>query len=213
MIDIERAKRLQKLLGERALRELDNYPDIDLSELTYISGVDASYFKNEVIGVAVLLDARSLKLVTYSTSRKKPQIPYIPGLLAFREAPAVISALTKLPEKPDLIVVDGHGLSHPRAFGIATHIGLVLKTASIGVAKKPLYGEVKLIEGRELIIAHGRRVGALIEHGGTRLYVSVGYGVSLMSAVKLIECMLKPGVKLPLPTHEADSISKKLSLY
>jgi len=211
LIDVERAKRLQKLLGEKALRELDKYPDIDLSELTYVSGVDASYFKNEVIGVAVLLDARSLKLVTYSTSKKTPQIPYIPGLLAFREAPALISALIKLPEKPDLIVVDGHGLSHPRAFGIATHIGLVLKTASIGVAKKPLYGEVKLIEGRELIVAHGRRVGALIEHDGTRLYVSIGYGVSLMSAVKLIERMLKPGVKLPLPTHEADIISKKLS--
>ncbi|MCS7128790.1 MAG: endonuclease V [Sulfolobales archaeon] len=212
MIDVERAKKLQKLLGERALRELDEYPDLDLSELTYVSGVDASYSRNEVIGVAVLLDARLLKLITYSTSRKKPQIPYIPGLLAFREAPAVISALIKLPEKPDLIVVDGHGLSHPRAFGIATHIGLVLKTASIGVAKKPLYGELKFIEGKELIVAHGRTVGALIKHEGTKLYVSIGYGVSLRSAVKLIECMLKPGVKLPLPIHEADGISKRLRL-
>ncbi len=212
MIDVERAKRLQKLLGERALRELEEYPDIDLSELTYVSGVDASYSGNEVIGVAVLLDALSLKLITYSTSRKKPQIPYIPGLLAFREAPAIISALAKLPEKPDLIVVDGHGLSHPRAFGIATHIGLVLKRASIGVAKKPLYGEVKLIDGRELIVAHGRAVGALIRHGGARLYVSIGYGVSLRSSIKLVEFMLKPGVKLPIPTHEADNISRKLSL-
>ena len=210
MIDIKRAKALQKKLAEKVLTELEYFPHISDDEIRLVAGVDASYSKGYAFGVATLIDYRSRMLITYSVVRKKPPMPYIPGLLAFREAPVYIAALKKLPQQPDVIVVDGHGLSHPRALGIATHIGLVLDKPSIGVAKKRLYGEEVIGEnGKKYIHAHGYRVAKIITHRNQILYISIGYKISLRSAVRIIENLLTPKYKLPLPTALADYISRR----
>ncbi len=211
MIDYRRAMALQRKLAEKVLAEIDSFKPLDTSSIGFIAGVDAGYRAGEIYGVAVLLEYSSTRLLTYSVVRKKPPIPYIPGLLAFREAPAYIAALRKLPWEPDIIFVDGHGLTHPRALGIATHIGLVLDKPSIGVAKKRLYGEEVEENGRLYVYAHGVKAGAIIEHRGKRLYVSIGYKITLKDALEITRQLLTPQHKLPLPTAIADQITKKLT--
>ncbi|MGC8954298.1 MAG: endonuclease V [Desulfurococcus sp.] len=207
--DYQRAVMLQRILSERVLAELDSFPRIDPSRIRSVAGVDASYRGGVQVGSAVLMDYRAKMLLAYTCLASKPPIPYVPGLLAFREAPVYIKALHRLPAKPDIILVDGHGLSHPRAFGIATHIGLVLSTPSIGVAKKPLYGEVEEVNGRKLVRAHGRIVGEVVEtNQGSEIYVSIGYLIRLEDAVEVVRHLMEPGLKLPLPIHLADNYSR-----
>lgn len=209
MFDYKRAMELQVLLSRKVLKRIKNTPHIDLDRIRYVAGVDAAFSRDKMYGVAVLLDFKTGFLLRKTIVECSPAIPYIPGLLAFREAPAYINALKKLGIKPDIIFVDGHGLSHPRALGIASHVGLVLDTPSIGVAKKRLYGEEIIINGEKYVKAHGYIVAKIIRHRGKELYVSIGYKIRLEDAVKITEKMLKPKYKLPLPIALADVLSKK----
>jgi len=202
---------LQQFLARRVLEEISEFPKIDHESIRFVAGLDAAPKGDKIVGVAVLLDYKTGLMIKYAVAEKKPIIPYVPGLLAFREAPAYICALKKLGVKPDVIFVDGHGLSHPRGFGIATHIGMVLDTPSIGVAKKKLYGEEILVNGELYIKAHKRLVAKIMQHRGVKLYISMGYKVRLEDAVELTMRMLKPQYKLPLPTALADAISKKIA--
>ncbi|MCY0868108.1 MAG: endonuclease V [Desulfurococcus sp.] len=203
----ERAIRAQRILGSRVLSEAPFFPRVERVRLA--AGVDAAYWRGVQVASAVLVDCESGFLQAYTCQSSKPSIPYIPGLLAFREAPVYLKALGKLPVQPDVVLVDGHGLSHPRALGIATHIGLVLGKPTIGVAKKPLYGREEVVEGRRIIVAHGMPVGEVIETpSGSRLYVSIGYKIKLEDAVRIVRSLLRENIKLPLPLHLADTYSK-----
>lgn len=211
MFDYGRAMKLQTLLSQRVLSEYGCWPRLGLDSVETVAGVDASYASGSMYGVAVLFDYRSSMVLKQAVVVKKPAIPYVPGLLAFREAPAYICALQKLGVKPDVVFVDGHGLAHPRGFGIATHIGLVMDTPTIGVAKKKLYGEEIVLDGEKYVRAHGHVVAKIIEHRGKQLYVSVGYRINLEDAVQLTLKTLKPQYKLPYPTAIADQLSKKIA--
>ncbi len=140
----------------------------------------------------------------------KPPLPYIPGLLAFREAPAIYGAYLRLTEKPDLILVDGHGRSHPRKAGIATHIGVALDTPSIGVAKKRLTGEPCTYDGLEALCIGDEPV-AILHHVTAKrsIYISTGHRVSLKTAYELVKRMLRPRRTLPQPTYIADKLTKE----
>ena len=210
-IDIRRAMALQRKLAEKVLKELPNFRQLDYNSIKYVAGVDAAYSGGKAIGVAVLIDFNTKNLITYSVVKKIPPIQYIPGLLAFREAPAYVAAVRKLPKSPDIVFVDGHGLSHPRAMGIATHLGLVLGKPTIGVAKKRLYGEIIEESGVKYILAHGHKVGAIVSHRGKELYVSIGYKITLDDAIKFTLNLLDEKYKLPLPTALADMLSKKIA--
>lgn len=209
--DYKRAIKIQRILAEKVFKSLENPSLLDLDNIRYVVGVDAAYSKGLMYGVAVLVDYCSGKLIRYSVVKKKPPIPYVPGLLAFREAPAYISAVRKLGILPDIIVVDGHGVSHPRGLGIASHIGLVLDVPSIGVAKKKLYGEVREEDGEVYLYAHGLRAAKIVSHCGQTLYISMGYKISLDDAWRIIRRMLTPRYKLPIPTALADRISKEIA--
>ena len=211
MVDIRRAIALQKKLSEKVLGEVDSFKPINPASIETIAGVDAGYKSGGIYGVAVLIDYRTKRLLTYSVIHKKPPIPYIPGLLAFREAPSYISALLKLPREPDMILVDGHGLTHPRALGIATHLGLVLNKPTIGIAKKKLYGEIRIENGIKYLYVHGLKAGAIIVHRGHELYVSIGYKITLESALEITKSLLDPKYKLPIPTAIADQITKRIT--
>jgi len=207
--DYKRAVMLQEMLASRVLSMLPRFPSIDPSRIKIVAGVDAAYRGGMQIGAAVAVDYGTGELLDYVCQASTPPIPYVPGLLAFREAPVYIKALRRLRVEPDIILVDGHGLSHPRALGIATHIGLVLGKPTIGVAKKPLYGEIREANGSKYIVAHGAVVGGVIELGKkSRLYVSTGYLVKPGDAVKITMQLLKPGEKLPIPLSIADKYSK-----
>jgi len=119
---------LQRRLAERVRREPD------LGEVRRVAGVDASYRNQTAVGAVVVLDYPTLTVVDYVVARCPVTYPYVPGLLSFREAPAVLQALAQIKVVPDLLIFDGHGIAHPRRLGLASHIGVLLDVPSIGCA-------------------------------------------------------------------------------
>ena len=139
--------------------------------------------------------------------------PYVPGFLSFREIPAAIAALRLLAHQPDLLMVDGHGIAHPRRLGIAAHLGVLTGLPSIGVAKSRLVGrhdEPGPERGSRTVLSHkGETVGIVLRsrERARPLYVSPGHLVSLEQAVELVEASLT-GYRLPEPTRLADKLSR-----
>ena len=199
-----KAFKLQRMLAERVVWEGR------LSNVRYVCGLDLAYVGDLGIAVATLHNYPDLKLIKYSVVAGTVPIPYVPGLLAFREAPLMFKAIEKLGVKPDLIVVDGHGVTHPRGLGIASHIGVVLDTPSVGAAKRVLTGEVIKRGGREYLVVKGR-VGALVVRPRRRrtVYLSIGHKVGMDEIERLSKVLFK-GHALPEPTYAADRITKEV---
>lgn len=147
-----------------------------------------------------------------------PPFPYVPGYLAFREVPALVAAWDGLETKPDLIVVDGHGIAHPRRAGIATHLGLALDVPTIGSAKSLLCGavegEIGPAPGDRAPVVHTGEVVAMALRTRARaapIYVGIGHRVSLETAVRLV-LELCDGRRLPLPirlAHDAANAARR----
>ena len=137
--NFEKAQAAQKEMAEKVLLEDDFSKPIE-----HIAGMDVSNtpfdLEQMVFGATILCSYPSLSIVHTTTQTNKQTFPYIPGLLGFREAPTLIQAYNQLPLFPDVIMVDGHGVSHPRGLGIASHVGVLLDTPTIGVAKSILVG-------------------------------------------------------------------------
>ncbi|MBP9518272.1 MAG: endonuclease V, partial [Fervidobacterium sp.] len=112
--------------------------ELETQKIQYIGGLDVSYLDKYALGVLVILD-NELNIVDIISQKAGVEFPYIPGLLAFREAPVILECLRKSSIKPDVLIFDGQGIAHPRGFGIASHIGVLLDVPSIGVAKSRLY--------------------------------------------------------------------------
>ncbi len=200
---MEKAKEIQKVLAKRVDRSYV------LKDVNSVAGLDVSYSKDVGVAAAVLLDFPGLNLKEYAVARGVVEVPYIPGLLAFREAPLMIKAYEKLGCDADLIVVDGHGVTHPRGFGVASHVGLVLDKPTIGVAKNLLYGSVvRYPDSAEYVVVNGSVGGMVYERLGRKLYISIGHKVS-MESLKLIVPQLFKSHYLPEPTYIADAISKR----
>jgi deoxyribonuclease V len=205
----EKAIRAQRTIARKALI-LDQYGPVRV-----VAGLDVAYKRftsNTVgVGVAVALSYPGMRLIDCLVAVREVCIPYIPGLLAFREMAVLAPALTRLLSSTtvDLVVVDGHGIAHPRKAGIATHVGVVFNTPSIGVAKKRLTGKPMILDGQEVLVDdNGTPIAAVIRRGRGTIYVSPGHRVGLKSSVSLVRSMLRRG-KLPEPTRVADAISKK----
>ncbi len=136
--DIATARAAQLALAARVVR------DDAIGPVRRIGGVDISSTRfdpeGRIYAAVVVLDWPGLQVVATATAEARATMPYVPGYLGFREVPALLTAWARLAEPPDLVLVDGHGIAHPRGFGIATHLGVVLDVPSIGVAKSPLVG-------------------------------------------------------------------------
>ncbi|MEM1641080.1 MAG: endonuclease V [Acidilobaceae archaeon] len=202
------AIKAQTLLASRVVLE-DHIGDI-----REVAGLDVAYVKLENvelgIGVASLIDWVSLEHKASFYVIKPICVPYIPGLLAFREMEVLTPLLLEIENRADLFVVDGHGIAHPRFFGIASHLGLVFDKPSIGVAKHKLVGLVKEQGDKKVLIYEGKIVAEILDKDGITLFVSPGHKVSLETATKLIKRMnLSPG-ELPEPTRLADALSKQI---
>lgn len=163
---------------------------------------------------AVLLDADSLQPLEAHVARVPTRMPYIPGLLSFRELPALLDALARLSRTPDLVFVDGHGIAHPRRLGIAAHFGVATGLPSIGVAKRVLVGEHAEpgpVRGDAAPLLHrGEAIGvALRSKPRCRpLIVSPGHRVSLPGAVEqVLRCLTR--YRLPEPTRLADRLASR----
>ena len=189
-----------------------------LAEPRLVAGVDcagaARGTPDRVRAMAVLLgtESRSRPLAT-GLAEGAPAFPYIPGFLGFREIPFVLEAVGRLPQRPDLILVDGHGISHPRGCGIASHLGVVLDLPTIGVAKSILVGRVEGELGVEAgstapLVWKGRQIATVLrsKHGVQPLFVSTGHRVSQETAVRQVMAWLA-GYRLPEPTRLADRLA------
>ena len=187
----------------------------NLPHFRTVLGVDVSYQRTDqaFTACAVLLELPGLTLLDSYSSIGEVSFPHIPGLLSFREIPPLLPVLKKAP-RPDLIIVDGHGVAHPRGFGLACHIGLVTGVPAIGCAKSLLVGTCEKPGDEKGDMApmtyDGDIVGyALRSRKGTKpLYISPGHLLDPVEAVKGVQMCLK-GYRLPEPTRLADKLSKQ----
>jgi deoxyribonuclease V len=203
------ARRIQSALRDR-LKTAD-----DFGALSLIAGVDVGYDSAQDMAQAsvVLMRRENLEVLEQAQAREKVTFPYISGLLAFREIPAITAALAKLTRTPDLLMVDGHGIAHPRRMGIAAHLGVLLDMPSIGVAKSRLTGRFT-IPGKQkgeksALMDGGERIGTVLRSRDNvqPLFISPGQRVSLETAVEITQqCLTK--YRLPEPTRLADKLSK-----
>jgi len=184
-----------------------------------IAGTDCAFLDGgkKIVAAAVLFDAKSMAPLGSTSAVRPCRFPYIPGLLSFREAPAVIAAVEKLIPRPDLLMCDGQGLAHPRGLGLASHVGLWLDMPTIGVAKSRLCGTHRTPgenrRCRTQLRYGGRVIGAVLRtrSGVKPLYISVGHGLSLAEAVSwTLRC--GRGVRLPEPTRKAHQLVSALSV-
>lgn len=183
----------------------------------YVAGADLAFDPETEVAFAGVIVYRfpQLREVERRMARRKLRFPYVPGLLSFRESPVLLAALAELETTPDLLLIDGHGYAHPRRFGIACHLGVLLDAPTIGCAKSLLVGEHAepgVRAGATAPLLHkGERVGVVLR---TRdrvkpIYVTVGHRVSLDSAVRLVrQCV--DGFRIPMPTREADHYVRDL---
>lgn len=169
---------------------------------------DQSSTAGQIIAAAVLLNAGTLEVLSVAHCTQRLRFPYVPGLLSFREAPAVIEALRRLPAPPDLLMCDGQGIAHPRGLGLACHVGLWLDVPTIGVAKSRLCGEHRPVAARRgsraRLTHEGKVVGAVVctRDNVKPVFISAGHRVTLEGAVAwTLRC--GRGYRLPEPTRRA----------
>lgn len=197
---------LQKLLRDRvSITPMKKEPRI-------IAGCDVSMNRFSTDGFAgfVLLSYPELQPIGESVARGELTFPYIPGLLSFREIPLLLQAWEKLSAKPDLIVVDGVGIAHPRRLGIATHLGLILGVPTIGCAKSVLTGvyEEPGMEAGAISYMRDKQtdeiIGAAVrtKNKVKPIFVSPGHLITLEESITILQNCLR-GYRLPEPTREA----------
>lgn len=208
--DVAKARAMQIELAAK-VRLMDDFPP-----LQYVAGVDVGFEESGAVtrAAAVLLDARTLAPVAEVVARQATRMPYIPGLLSFRELPALLQALSELPQLPDLVFVDGQGIAHPRRLGIAAHLGVVTGLPTVGVAKSILVGshdEVGPQRGdRQPLLHKGDIIGCVLRSKDRirPLIVSPGHRVSMASAVELVLAFTTK-YRLPEPTRLADRLASR----
>ena len=186
--------------------------------LRLVGGVDVAYREDRSLAIAAALirDAVTLQVKELVHAESRITFPYLPGLLSFREIPAIEVALGKLARQPDLLVCDGHGIAHPRRFGLASHVGLLFDVPTIGCAKSSLRLRARQEPGAARgsfseLVSRGRVVGTVLR---TRdrikpLYVSPGHRVSVTTARELVLKMCTR-YRLPEPTRLADQAVSRI---
>lgn len=185
-----------------------------LNDVRYVAGVDVGFEQSgEITRAAVaVLNFPELTLEEWAIARRPTTFPYIPGLLSFREIPAVLDALEKLSLTPNLLLCDGQGIAHPRRFGIACHIGLLVDLPAIGVAKSRLVGfhkDVSLEKGSwQPLHYRGDTIGIVLRNrtNTNPLYISPGHRISLKTSLEYVQrCTTK--YRLPETTRFAHRLA------
>lgn len=193
---------LQRVLS-RLVTTSDIYPN---QMIRAVCGVDVSYHKNEAFCSVVNMDRNSFDIIETKESRSVTEFPYISGLFMLREADPILTTLRQLKSSFDLLLVNGHGILHPRRMGLASLIGLLVDRPTIGIAKRLLCGS----EATDNYISIGQDIcGKRIISSDKSLYVSVGHKISLNTSVSFVHELIKEKGKLPEPLRTADILSKK----
>lgn len=206
-LSLSEAARLQKEMRERLVLKWDGRP------VALIGGVDVSIKTEAARAAIVVIRFPDLTPVEGVTADAPLVFPYVPGLLAFREGPAVLAAWEMLQNQPDLLMFDGQGIAHPRGVGIASHMGLWLDRPTVGVAKSRLYGrhgEVGLQRGdrADLTDKKGNVIGTVLRtrERTNPLFISPGHLIDVHHATEFVLACLS-GYRLPEPTRWAHKVA------
>lgn len=206
----KQAMALQARLAGRIVRHDDFGP------VRRVAGVDAGFEDGGATTCAAVavLDFPSLREEATAVARLQTRFPYVPGLLSFREIPAVLAVMRRLGAAPDLLLCDGHGIAHPRRCGFASHLGLLLDIPSIGVAKTRLIGSHRALPERRgawvPLEDGGETIGAVLRtrRGVKPVYVSIGHRIGLESAVAMVlACLTR--YRLPETTRRAHALASR----
>ena len=185
-ISRQEAVALQERLATQVIREKQ------LEPVTSIAGVDVGIRADTARAAVAVLSYPQLQLVDYALAARPVTFPYVPGLLSFREGPVILDALEKVTSNPDLLILDGHGIAHPRRLGIASHIGLLVDLPTIGCAKSRLCGSYKEPASERgsyvLLVDQGKIIGAVVR---TRsrvkpVFVSIGHRLDLSTSIAYV---------------------------
>ena len=206
------ARRIQAVLAAR----VDLNDAISLDAIEIVAGVDNTYVtrdgKTTAGAVVVALTFPAMAIVETAVAWQPIAFPYVPGLLSFREAPAVLAACTDLSVEPDVFLFDGQGYAHPRRLGLASHLGLFLERPTIGCAKSRLVGEYeepeRIFGAHTPLVDRGEVIGAAVRTRPRHkpLFVSPGHKISVETAVALALACCRDGAFLPEPTRLAHEI-------
>jgi deoxyribonuclease V len=217
--DLDLTTKEAMLLQEELRGEIVDNLSFDPRAVKIVAGTDISYLRELrlAMGVAVVMTFPDLEIVEESRTAVRVSFPYVPGLLSFRELPALLPALKALENEPDLIFVDGQGIAHPRGMGIASHLGLLAGKPSIGCAKSRLIGEAEEPDleagSRKPLIHEGKRIGVVLRtrYSVKPLYVSVGHMIDLETATAMVLACCR-GYRLPEPQRRAHAATGEMKL-
>ena len=205
-----------RALQERLRGRVRQAP-LPAARVRLVGAADVTYIgEKEIVAAAiVVVDAATGAVVEERAATLRTAFPYVPGYLTFREGPAVLAAWRKLRRKPDAMLFDGHGIAHPRRFGIASHMGVALSVPSVGCAKKKLVGE-HAEPGPDRgdwvpLTIDGETVGAVLRTrpGVKPVFVSPGHRADLASAIALV-LRFCSGFRLPDPARRAHQLTREL---
>lgn len=178
------------------------------SKYDTIAGVYTLTTDHKLICGITVCDARTFEILDKKYATAEPRFPYIPGYLSYRESPVILDAYNKLKVQPDVLILKGNGILHPRKFGIASHVGLLINKPTIGIAKKLLCGTAR---GGTIYMekdAVGKEVK--VKEAGNPVVVSPGHMISLKTSVEIIKRCRQEPYKLPLPLALAHKYANKV---
>jgi len=195
-------------LQQKMAKSVVKHDVIDQQKIKHICGVDVSYRNNKAFSCAVVVERDSLAVVDSACNESSVKNPYIPGLLFLREAEPILAVLEKLEHAYDLLMVDGHGLLHPRRCGIACYIGVKIDRPTIGVGKSLLCGNVVKRDSSQIVLLDGKKMGMVLKTNAKQIYVSIGHKISLRTAARIVKEVTK--YRIPEPLRLADINSRKM---
>ncbi|MGQ9632067.1 MAG: deoxyribonuclease V [bacterium] len=203
-VSYDEAKEIQRKLRAQLILKRG------FSEIKLVAGSDVSFFKSEdrFFAAVVVLTYPNLDLVEEATAEGSVDFPYIPGLLSFREAPILLRAFERISHIPDVIIFDGQGIAHPRGFGLASHMGMILDVPSLGCAKSKLFGSYREpghnpgdfspLKYNDKVIGAALRTKLNTEP----VFVSPGHKIDLKSSIEVVMATCR-GYRIPEPTRQA----------
>ena len=200
MVDVEKFKEEQFRAARKVLvRD-------DFKKIETIAGCYQAFDEHKVVSAIVVCN-RKFEILEKECAVTESRLPYMSGFRYFREGPAIASAFAKLKKPPHVMIVSGNGILHPLRIGLASHIGVILKIPTIGIAKLLMCGEKE--EGGRIYF-HGEVRGQelMTRHHSNPLYISPGHRISLETSVEIVNSMMKHPHKFPEPLHLARRLAK-----
>lgn len=201
-MDVGKLKEEQLKLAEKVITT-DSFDKIKT-----IGGVDQAFFDDKIVSSIVVCDYKTMEIIEKKYAISDVTMPYIPGYLSYREAPVIVEAYNKLETKPDILIVDGNGILHPRRIGLASHVGILLDQVTIGIAKNLLLGE---LSGDKIIVDKEIRAVQLQTRSFSKpIFISPGHRISLKTSVEIVKKCLREPHKLPEPLYFAHKYANKI---